>query len=142
MKNIAFVLSTLLATASAGNICVAGNYKASKLDINRVRVFAAGSPCNDSKTTTLSPEVQNLCDHLPQGIRICGADANLVKIDHGPKAYPGCQIGLEVDGRVYEGETYKYNPDDGNARCGLTGIDGFLQFVGAPMCGRRASRST
>lgn len=137
------ILLTLLAAAEAGNVCVGGTYKASKVDRQKVITFAAGSPCEDGKTQTHDgTSIGSFCNHLPQGFQICGKDANLVSLDHGPEAPigGGCRIGLEIDGVTYEGETDKYNPDDGNkngpcdASCGLTGIDGFLQFVGVPMC--------
>jgi hypothetical protein len=143
MQSTLFVLSALFAAAYAGNVCVAGEYKASSnADSNNLMVFAAGSPCDDSWSTTLKQGVEDLCDNLPQDFTICDKDAKLVKIDSGPEAHPGCQIGLEIDGEEYEGETWKFNPDDGNAHngpcdadCGLTtGVDGFLHFVGVPMC--------
>ncbi|KAL8303189.1 hypothetical protein RB597_005204 [Gaeumannomyces tritici] len=137
------VLATLLAgAAEAGNICLAGTYKTVKWPRSNVVVFAAGSPCTDGRTTTYGDRtMNNICDRLPVGMRLCERNGNLVRIGHGPTAAPGCQIGLEIDSRVYTGDTYPYNPDDANAHrgpcgasCGLTGIDGFLHFVGVPMC--------
>jgi hypothetical protein len=138
------ILSTLFAATYAGNICAAGEFKATgTIDSNNLMMFAAGSPCDEGRTVTLPPGVdRNMCDSLPLEFTICDKTATLVKMDHGPVAHPGCQIGLSIDSVEYEGETWPFNPSDGNASqggpcdatCGLTGVDGFLHFIGVPMC--------
>ncbi|KLU86935.1 hypothetical protein MAPG_05942 [Magnaporthiopsis poae ATCC 64411] len=115
-----FVLAALLAgAAEAGNICLEGTYRASKWPRSNIVVFAAGSPCTGGRTTTYGDRtMNNIWDRLPVGVRLCNRNGNLVRIDHGPRAAPGCQNGLEIDGRVYTGDTYPYNPDDANTHRG------------------------
>lgn len=142
MQFTIITLATLLATAQAGNLCLAGTYKASKVDRHKLYAFAAGSPCVDGKKQEYDINVDNICkSHLPYGINICGQNGNLVKLsDDKPKTDFGCAIGFETGGKVYEGTVQKFNPDDGNAHkgpcdasCGLKGLDGFLQFEGVPL---------
>ncbi|KAI1170291.1 hypothetical protein F4777DRAFT_126196 [Nemania sp. FL0916] len=142
----AFLAIVLATAASAGNVCLAGKYEVSKFDFNHpLYLFAAGHACEDGNTLEWGDDktVETACDVLPLPVHICDKDANLVATDKGPDNQTGCKIGLEIDGTVYEAsEDYPFNPDDGNANngpcdadCGLsTGIDGFLQFIGVPMC--------
>jgi hypothetical protein len=145
MRSTLAVLVSFFAATYAGNVCLAGQYKATgTIDSNNLIVFAAGSPCDDDRSIRLGENVDGICDdgELPVGFEICGQNANLVRLDSGPESAPGCQIGLEINGETYEGETWPFNPDDGNAHdgpcdatCGLTeGVDGFLHFIGVPMC--------
>lgn len=142
MQFTIITLATLLATAQAGNLCLAGTYKPAKKDKHKLYAFAAGSACVDGKKMEYNINVENICkSHLPYGINICGQNGNLVKLgDDKPKTDFGCAIGFETEGTVYEGTVQKYGPDKGSAHkgpcdaeCGLKGLDGFLHFVGVPL---------
>ncbi|KXJ96172.1 hypothetical protein Micbo1qcDRAFT_172442 [Microdochium bolleyi] len=140
MKFTLLTLTTLLASVDAGNLCIAGTYKASKRDVSKLYAFAAGSSCKDGKRMEYKTNTKDICKKLPHGINICGQNGNLVSINYGPKTTFGCRIGLEINGKIYQGKTYDFNPDNANshkgpcdASCGLKGIDGFLQFVGVPL---------
>lgn len=139
------LLTLFFACARAGNICAAFDNTIKEIDFRYLRVFAAGSPCTEGRKMETNIPMTDLCDALPIGVQLCGQNGNLVKIDHGPTTpFDKCQMGLEIDGEIYEGEKYEYNPGTGgdgqggpcDADCGLTTIvDGFMQFVGVPMCG-------
>ncbi|KAI1367595.1 hypothetical protein F5Y08DRAFT_336384 [Xylaria arbuscula] len=138
-----FIGTVLATTARAGNVCLAGEYEVSKFDIyHNIYLFAAGHVCEDSNSLEYGDEdaAETACDILPLPVQLCGQNANLVATDQGLDNIIGCRIGLEIGGTVYS-----FNPDDGNAHtgpcdaeCGTsTGIDGFLQFVGVPICDLR-----
>jgi hypothetical protein len=104
--------------------------------------------------------VDDTYDRFPFGVRLCGGNTDVRKISTGPDSGVGCQPGLGINSAIIRVSTsfycsggerffserdseartagvYDFNPDDGNAHigpcdasCGLTGIDGFLQFVG------------
>lgn len=137
------LLALFFACAQAGNICAAFDNTVKSVDFRYLRVFAAGSPCIEGINIETNVAKADFCDKLPIGVQLCNKDGNLVKIGHGP-IVPGreCQMGLEIDGAIYEGEEYEYNTgtggssDDGpcDVTCGTTTIvHGFMQFVGVPM---------
>jgi hypothetical protein len=106
MKTTIAIISAFLTAVQAGNVCVAGTYKASKISIKHPIVFAAGAPCDDGRSVTVdSINVDDICDRLPFGVSLCGGDGNVVKISTGPDSGFGCQIGLEIGGTIHEGKS-------------------------------------
>lgn len=56
MQYTVIALATLLATAQAGNLCLAGTYKPSKIDTHKLYAFAAATlvkTARNSSTTSM-----------------------------------------------------------------------------------------
>ncbi|KAF3040523.1 hypothetical protein E8E12_008147 [Didymella heteroderae] len=133
MKVAILTLLALTACAQAGNICVSSFHRVSRFSTQRLMIFAAGHPCEDenAKQTGVAA-AEDYCGKLPVEVEICGAKMKYVKVDQGHETWPGCHVGLEYEGKVYEGKAGK---GDCSAECGLnTIIDGNVLFENVPVC--------
>lgn len=133
MKLALLTMSALAASTQAGNICVASYHKVSRFSLQKLMVFAAGHVCEDENAVQTDVyAAKDYCDQLPLEVTICGAKMKYVKVDEGYEAWPGCHVGLEYEGTVYEGKAGK---DSCSAECGLTTIvDGLVTFENVPAC--------
>lgn len=133
MKLTIVSVIALTTTTLAGNICVQSYEHVSKFPIPKLMISAAGHICDDKYAArTKLYAKQNYCNKLPVEVTICGAKMKYVKVEKGYEVHKGCHVGLEYNGKVYEGKNGK-KPCSGD--CGIrTAIDGLVLFEGLPAC--------